>query len=103
MQEVPNSRRKIVQDKQMEGTDQSITIRRDRSDNISLSQRSDRQTFRISQDIRKDKAPVPLAEDARRDKTVHRVMSHLPDVRQAKKKQRAQPYPTNRTMGKSRN
>src|ERR1043165_6902645 len=86
VQEVPRDRRKIVQDKQMERTDQSSSTRRNRSDNISLPQRSNSRTLRPSQDVRKDKTSVSLAKDARRDKAEHRVMPCLSDARQTKKK-----------------
>src|ERR1044071_1682031 len=103
VQKIPSSRRKVIQDKQMKGKNQSTPTRRNRSDNISLPQRPDSRALRNSQDAGKDKAPVPLAKDARRDKTVRRVMPRLSDARQTEKKQRTQPYSTNRTLGKSRN
>ena len=103
VQKVPTNRRKTIQAEQVEGKDQSTPTRRNRGDNIPLSQRSDSRTLRTGQDARKDKASISLAKDARRDKKVHRVMSRLPDTRQTEKKQRAQPYSTNRTLEKSRN
>ena len=102
VQEVPTSRRKTVQAKQIEGKDQSAPTRRDKSNNISLSQRSDSRTLRTSQDIRKDKTSVLLAKDVRRNKMVYRIISRLPDTRQTEKKQRTQSYSTNRTLKKSR-
>jgi len=103
VQKVPTNRRKIVQVEQVEGKDQSTSTGRNRSDNIPLPQRSDSRALRIGQDARKDKAPISLAKNARRNKTVHRIMPRLSDARQTEKKQRAQPYLTNRTLGKSRN